>query len=327
MTSIRLITRLAACLLGFTALCPPLAAQDLKPLEYNATELVEQAVVGEIGPPVMRESVYRVEADGNVRMVPGTGSITYNFRTGDSAVHMAGNHVEPAVSIYNPGPENDRGGRINKALNALACVGNRVRVLDGDAKGATGRVIGKHGGIEHVMVDFPDEVYDKLAIGDRIQVRSKGAGMALANAGGIKVMNTSPALMEALAEAGAGINGEGHLEIGVTHRIPARIMGSGLGADQVYTGDYDIQLFDEEIVEEYGLESLRFGDIVAIMDADHSHGRIYQSGAVSIGVVVHGRSDSAGHGPGVTTLFTSGGGRIEPRIDGNANLGELLDIR
>lgn len=316
-----------AWLLGLLILCPPLAAQELRPLEYNADELVEQAVAGEISPPVARESVYRVEADGTVRMVPATGSITYNFRTGDSAVHMAGNHVEPAVSIYNPGPENDRGGRINKALNALAAIGNEARVLDGDAKGATGRVIGKHGGIEHVMVDFPDEAYAGLAIGDRIQVRSKGAGMVLTNAEGIKVMNTSPALLEALVDAGAGINGEGHLEIGVTHRIPARIMGSGLGADQVYTGDYDIQLFDDGIIEEYGLDSLRYGDIVAIMDADHSYGRIYQTGAVSIGVVVHGRSDSAGHGPGVTTLFTSSDGRIEPRIDSNANLRELLDIR
>ncbi len=83
--------RPAIWLLGLLVLCPPLAAQDLRPLEYNADELVEQAVAGEIGPPVARESVYRVEADGAVRMVPATGSITYNFRTGDSAVHMAGN--------------------------------------------------------------------------------------------------------------------------------------------------------------------------------------------------------------------------------------------
>jgi hypothetical protein len=320
-------TRRAPRLLGLLMVVTPLAAQALEPLEINDAELVELAVTGEIAPPVARESVYRVEADGKVRMVPGTGGITYNFRTGDSAVHMAGNHVEPAVSIYNPGPENDRGGRVNKALNAYAAVGNQVRVLDGDAKGATGRVIGKHGGIEHVMVDFPDEAYAGLAIGDRMQVRTKGAGMALTNAEGIKVMNASPALVEALNEAGAGINGEGHLEIGVTHRIPARVMGSGLGADQVYTGDYDIQLFDEGVIEEHGLGSLRFGDIVAIMDADHSYGRIYRSGAVSVGVVVHGRSDSAGHGPGVTTLFTSSDGSIEPHIDGDANLGKLLEIR
>lgn len=41
MISIRLTTRLAACLLGAMALCPPLAARDLKPLEYNSTELLD----------------------------------------------------------------------------------------------------------------------------------------------------------------------------------------------------------------------------------------------------------------------------------------------
>lgn len=313
--------------LGLLLLSPLLSAQELQPLEYNAGELVEQAVGGEIAPPIMRRSVYRVEADGTIRMVPGTGSITYNFRTGDSAVHMAGNHVEPAVSIYNPGPENARDGRISKALNALSCIGNEARVLDGDAKGAVGRVIGKHGGVEHVMVDFPDETYDGLAIGDRIQVRSIGAGMALTNVEGVKMVNMSPVLLEALSEAGTGVTGDGRLRIGVTHRVPARIMGSGLGRDHVYTGDYDIQLFDEDVAAEYGLDSLRFGDIVAIMNADHSYGPIYRSGAVSVGVVAHGRSDSAGHGPGVTTLFTSSEGRMDLYIDEDANLGNLLDIR
>ena len=43
------------------------------------------------------------------------------------------------------------------------------------------------------------------------------------------------------------------LEVPVTHIVPAAIMGSGLGANQVNSGDYDIQLFDEAIVEQYGL--------------------------------------------------------------------------
>ena len=49
--------------------------------------------------------------------------------------------------------------------------------------------------------------------------------------------------------------------------------------------------------------------------------------AVSIGVVVHSRSWTAGHGPGVVTLFTSREGRIETEIDPDANLGKLLKIR
>ena len=66
---------------------------------------------------------------------------------------------------------------------------------------------------------------------------------------------------------------------------------------------------------------------MAIIDADHTYGRIYRTGSVSIGVVVHSRSWTAGHGPGVTTLFTSKEGRIETVIDPDANLAALLRIR
>ena len=40
-----------------------------------------------------------------------------------------------------------------------------------------GVVTGKHGGIEHVMIDFPPETLDKLQIGDWIQVRGFGTGI------------------------------------------------------------------------------------------------------------------------------------------------------
>ena len=303
-----------------------MVAAEVTPIEFNRDLLVEQAVQGQIAPPAMRESVYRVHADGEVILLPGTGSITYNFRTGDTAVHMAGNHVEPAVSLYNLGSDGSRTGNDNRVLNALSMIGNSVRILTGAAAGKTGWVVGKHGGVEHLMVDFDPDIYDSLSIGDLMQIRTVGAGMRLTNVEGVRVFNSSPALIEAFNDHGAGITAEGKLRIGVTHMIPAKIMGSGLGRDHVYTGDYDIQMFDAEVNERYNLESLRFGDIVAIMDADHSHGRTWLGGAISIGIVSHGRSDSAGHGPGVTTLFTSREGNIEPVIDADANLKNLLDI-
>ncbi|MDT8408036.1 MAG: DUF4438 domain-containing protein [Wenzhouxiangellaceae bacterium] len=313
--------------IALTMLAGGASAQQLAPIEYNAGQLVEMAVTGEISPPSVRDTVYRVEADGTVSFMPGVGSITYNFRTGDTAVHMAGNHVEPAVSLYNLGADGDRASSESRALNALSQIGNRATVITGDAKGAQGRVIGKHGGAEHVMVDFDSDVFDDLVIGDQMQIRAHGAGMQLLNVEGVKVMNTSPDLLEALNAAGAGITAEGRLRIGVSHRVPAKIMGSGLGRDQTYTGDYDIQLFDSQTVEEYGLETLRYGDIVAIIDADSSYGRIYRQGAMTIGVVSHGRSESAGHGPGVTTLLTSTVGNIDAFIDPKANLAVLLGIR
>lgn len=71
---------------------------------------------------------------------------------------------------------------------------------------------------------------------------------------------------------------------------------------------------------------MRFGDVVAIMDADHTYGRIYKTGAVSIGVIVHSNCATAGHGPGVTTLFTSAEGKIVPVPDSAANIGMYLKI-
>jgi hypothetical protein len=117
------------------------------------------------------------------------------------------------------------------------------------------------------------------------------------------------------------------VEVCVTHIVPAAIMGSGLGANQANSGDYDIQLFDQAVVEQYGLDSLRLGDLVAIIDADHSFGRIYRQGAVSVGVVIHSNCVTAGHGPGVTTLMTSSEGKIVPKITREANIASLLKLR
>ena len=297
------------------------AQERLVPLEVNRHQLVEMAVLGSIAAPRQASPPYRVAPDGTVKAVPGTGSITYNFRVGDPATQMAGDHVEPAVSI-NTSPAGEQMG-----LAVLATIGSLARVVSGEAQGAVGTVIGKHGGIENVMVEFPDDAYDKLVIGDRIQVRAVGLGMEPTNVEGVAIRNMSPRLLDAMNAAGMGVTPDGRLRVPVTHTIPAKIMGSGLGASTVSSGDYDIQMFDPGVVEQYGLDTLRFGDIVAIMDADNTHGRIYLEGAVSIGVVVHGASRVAGHGPGFTTLLSSATGKIEPVTDASANLASLLNLR
>jgi len=154
-------------------------------------------------------------------------------------------------------------------------------------------------------------------------VKACGVGMRFTDVEGVRLINCSPRLMEALELS----REDDRLAVPVTHVIPARIMGSGLGADAAQRGDYDIQMFDPAVVEEHGLDSLRFGDLVAIENADHSYGRIYRSGAVSVGVVVHSRSVVSGHGPGVTTLMTSPEGNLRPVRDETANLAGLLDLR
>lgn len=66
---------------------------------------------------------------------------------------------------------------------------------------------------------------------------------------------------------------------------------------------------------------------MAIQDADHSYGRIYKQGAMTVGIVVHSDCVISGHGPGVTTLFTSSKGKIVPKIDSDANIAKLLKLR
>ncbi|MDH5461312.1 MAG: DUF4438 domain-containing protein [Candidatus Bathyarchaeota archaeon] len=292
-------------------------------LRTNEDKLVKISVVGEVASPVFGRSPYRISADGHPVVLPSVGGITYNIRVGDLACGWEADHVEPGVSIENKEKDERFPQAANRALNVLACVGNEAAVTSESAKGEKGVVTGKHGGIEHVLVDFPPEVMDKLMISEKILIKAFGVGLKLLDYSEIKVMNMDPRFLHALSIAPE----DDKLEIPVTHRIPAAIMGSGLGADQTYSGDYDIQLFDKSMSEKYDLDDLRLGDLVAIMDADHSYGRVYREGAVSVGIVVHSNCVISGHGPGVTTLFTSDDGKIVPRIDAEANIAKILKLR
>jgi len=291
-------------------------------LRTNVEKLIKMSVMGEIASPTIR-SVYNVSATGKPLVLPGVGGITYNLRVGDLACGWEADHVEPGVSVENKENDARSGQAANTAFNVLSCVGNKATVINGDAKGAEGTITGKHGGIEHVLVDFSSEILEKLMLGDRILVKAFGVGLKLVDFPEIKVLNVDPALLDAWNIEPKGDK----LEVPVTHIVPAAIMGSGLGANQVNSGDYDIQLFDEGVVEQYELGSLRLGDLVAIIDADHSFGRIYRQGAVSVGVIIHTNCVTAGHGPGVTTLMTSPDGKIIPQINREANIASILKLR
>ncbi|MEM3596667.1 MAG: DUF4438 domain-containing protein [Candidatus Bathyarchaeia archaeon] len=292
-------------------------------LRTNVDKLVKISVFGEVVSPVFGRGVYNISAEGTPVVLPGVGGITYNVRVGDPACGWEADHVEPGVSIENRENDPRFGQGANAALNVLSCVGNEAVVVSGDAKGSRGVVTGKHGGIEHVLVDFPPETLEKLMLGDKVLVKAFGVGLKLLDFPDVKVMNLDPRFLEAIDPKVE----DGKLVVPVTHVVPAGIMGSGLGANQTYSGDYDIQLFDEGVRRQFGLDDLRLGDLVAILDADHSFGRIYRKGAVSVGIVVHTNCVSSGHGPGVTTLFTSSTGRIVPRVDAGANIARLLRLR
>ena len=292
-------------------------------IKTNAEKLIRISVMGEVSSPIVSKSIYRISADGIPKILPGVGGITYNLRVGDFACGWQADHVEPSVSVENKENDPRSGNGANIALNVFSCIGNQANIVSGDAKGAKGVVVGKHGGIEHVLVDFELEIMEKLIHGDKILIKAFGVGLELLDFPNIKLMNMDPDFLTVINPKKI----DSKLQVPVTHIIPAALMGSGLGRTHVFSGDYDLQMFDDESIQKYGLNDLRIGDLVAILDADHSYGRIYKQGAISIGIVVHTNCIIAGHGPGVTSLMTSSTGEIIPKIDKDANIANLLRLR
>jgi hypothetical protein len=279
------------------------------------------SVLGAVSHPRMQlKSPYLVDPTGGVHVLPGAGGITYNVAVGDSVFAVAGDHVEPGVSITLD--EKERDGAALAALSVLSCIGNEARVVSGHAVHARGVVTGKHGGIEHVIIDFPPAVLDKLAIGDRIQIRAFGQGLKLRDMPDVQVMNVDPSLLQKMGIVGQGAQ----LVVPVTHVFPASIMGSGTGSRHSFSGDYDIQTTDRDIVQRYGLQNLRIGDVVAVRDADCRFGRSMRTDAVSIGVIVHASCVISGHGPGVTVIMTTAKKLITPKIEPEANIARYLGI-
>ncbi|WP_287128681.1 DUF4438 domain-containing protein [Candidatus Cyanaurora vandensis] len=293
-------------------------------MNLNLADLVMVAVLGQVAHPVGRANAYRIGHDGVPRVLPTTGGIVLNQRIGDRCVGLAGDHIEPGIALHNNNREviGSRQGP-NLALLTYACVGNRVRVISGPATGQTGLVTGKHGGVDHVLVDFAPAVLQRLQIGDRIQVYSCGLGLQLVDHPAVAVTNCAPGLLKRwrLRESG------NQLQVPVTHLVPARVMGSGLGKNTIWRGDYDIQLFDRATRERYHLGSLRFGDFVAIVAADTRFGPSYRPGRVTIGVIVHGDSTVSGHGPGVVPLLTGPATVLRPSLDPQANLAVYYGLR
>src|SRR3989337_3352613 len=161
-------------------------------LRTNADKLVKISVMGEVASPVVVRSVYNVSATGAPSVLPGVGGITYKIRVGDLACGWEADHVEPCVSVENKENDPRYGQGANAAFNVLSCVGNEAVVVNGDSKGAMGIVTGKHGGIDHVLVEFQPETLEKLMPGDKILVKAFGVGLKLTDFPGIKVMNMDP---------------------------------------------------------------------------------------------------------------------------------------
>ncbi len=280
-------------------------------LTINQDRLVQLSIRGYVSQPAALD--YIISGTGRPVLVPGVGGVTYNLRLGDSAFGWAGDHIEPEVSLDNPDRE------ASEAMNILACIGNRVTVTGGDAKGETGYVIGRHSGAEHVMVhmDNPDAL-ERLAVGDPFRIRAWGAGTVIRGFEDVVVSCLDPELLERIAE----IDGEGRICVPVAGTVPARLMGSGMGM-RSYRGDYDILTQDMELIREHGLDRLRLGDLVLLEDCLNCYGRGVKQGAVSVGVVIHSDSFSPGHGPGVVDILSSPTRRIAGYRSERCNIGDF----
>jgi len=291
-----------------------------KLIRTNKSELLTIAVEGVVQPPAtLRSSGFSTTYDGQPKLGIGMASINYTVTFGDSTYGWAeGDHVEPDVTIQG----RERPIPSECALAILACIGNEARVLTGEARGAKGIFIGRHAGSDD-LVWFPPEVRDKLAVNDRILIKARGVGLKILGFEDVRVNKIDP---EALEKIGITVE-NGQLVVPVVMEIPGHLMGSGMGGSFLETVDYDIQTTCPETVEKYNLKKLRLGDLVAIKDHYDFYGRGRYEGAITIGVVIHGFSDYAGHGPGVNPILSALPGRIRPKIEPNANMALILGIR
>jgi hypothetical protein len=286
-------------------------------LKINKDNLIITAVEGVVQPTYAPS--YSTTYDGRPWLDLGMASINYRVSIGDSVYGWAqGDHVEPDVTIQG----RDRPSPFECAVAVLACIGNEAEVLSGEARGGKGYYIGRHAGSDD-KVWFPKDVVEKIALNDRVRIKAKGLGLRIEGFEDVKVNKLSPELFEKLGLALEG----GEIVVPVVMEVPGFIMGSGLGYQPVESLDYDIQTTCPEVVEQYGLKKLKLGDVVAIRDHSDVYSPGRYVGAVTIGTVIHGFSEMAGHGPGVNPILSAMPGRIKVKIDPNANVAYYLGIK
>lgn len=287
-------------------------------LKSNVDQLVCVSVMGQIvspGMPGLPAEPYRLDSDGRPFLLPTYGGIVYNVSVGDSAFGWLADCIHPGVSIA---LKDDNG---NRGLNLFACVGNSAMVMSGDARGARGIVTGKSGRFsEHVIVHFSKADREKMAIGDKINIRSKGVGMVLSDHPSVRLKSCSPELLDGL-EVTTAPNSK--LAVPVVAVVPPHLIGAGAGLTSE-GGSIHIQSQDREALREAGLDNLRLGDIVALADTDSSWNHGYLRGGIGIGVIGQGDSPRAGYGPGVTLLMTSAANGIEPVVTPGVNLTQIF---
>lgn len=275
----------------------------------NVDRLLTQVLAGEVWPPLADRHGYRIDPDGRAFFLPGMGGVTLDVHVGDPATGYAGDHVEPGLSVRHREPS------ANYALQYLSCIGNRVEVTSGPAKGAAGFVIGQHA---YVLVDMGSEDMYQVTAGDQVSVFAVGQGLAFDDHPEVEAKNCSPTLLAALA---GGTISTGQLEVHVSALVAPEAIGAGAGMASEYAntdlmGAYAGMGDDLSL----GLESLRVGDVVALSDQDHRFGRGYREGWTTIGVISTASCLLYGHGPGPSSIMSGPASAFRVVVDDSANL-------
>lgn len=290
-------------------------------IKTNKDKLITLAVSGEVVPAQL-ERTYETTWDGRSKLCLGVGGINYNLKIGGKVFGWAnGDRAEPGVCSDNTENPSRANGYRQKT-----CIGNIAKIISGEAKGATGFVVGKHGyrlpgGAHHTLLHFDDETLEKMTIGDKILVKACGIGLEIDGYEDVMVWSLGPNLLESM-----GIKDmNGKLYVPVVKVIPAELMGEGWGTG-AHSSHIGIQTCYPPDIDVYGLDELRFGDLVYLKDILSDWGRHHYRGGASIGVIVSGPSDVSGRGIGVSTILSSRNGKLEPVLDSKANIGRYLGI-
>lgn len=288
-------------------------------LATNETDLVAVSVAGAVahpGFPGLPAEPYRLAADGTPFLLPTYGGIVYNVSVGDRAFGWAADCIHPGVSVAQSDDNQNRG------LNVFACVGNRARVMTGDAAGTKGIVTGKSGRFsEQVIVHIPHKARSLMAVGDQVLVRAEGVGLKLTDHPNVSLKGISPELLASLPAQ----ESQAQVAFGVTAQIPAHLVGAGLGLTSE-GGSLHMQSTDQDLLRELGLDRLCLGDLIALEDTDSRYNHGYLRGARAIGVVASTNGPRAGYGPGIAILMTAPAGELGSFESSDTNLVQLLEF-
>jgi len=284
-------------------------------VQTNKDKLLTMAVQGQIAPAEPSRS-YTTTWDGKAKMAIGIGGINYNLKIGDKIFGWAsGDRATVGVATVGTGESRGRGSWLT-----FTSIGNEVKVLCGEAKGERGIIIAKFG--SYVLVHFEDSVLEKLAVGNNLHVKATGVGLEIEGFKDVFIHGLAPEVLEKIAVQ----NAAGKIEVPVVKEIPAEIVGQGAGSGSL-SGNWHIQTCYPPDIKKYGLDELRFGDLILLKDIQTDYGKGYFKGGATVGVVCAGPSDISGQGIGVTPVLSTRSDKLTARIDPTANIGKYLGLK